>query len=291
MELTPLARLAAAGTLVAVTAAFTSQLLPDAVAAPTAMYVVQDLSIPASDAAAAGRLAKSSRHGEYVMIPAGNGDSLRAYVVYPERKDKAPVVVVIEDIYGFGSWIKGVGDQLAADGFIAVVPDLLTGAGVADGDSAVRAASPGLIRTLKREDVQRRIAAAGTYGMSLPAAVKKYGVVGYCWGGSTVFTHAVDAAKVGAVVVYYGGPPAAAELSKINAPILAHYGGNDARINASIPATDSVMKSLKKRYDYTIYDGAGHGFLRQQEGSPANLEATKKAWPKTIAFFRETLGK
>ena len=132
MELTPLARLAAAGALVAVTAAFTSRLLPDAVAAPTAMYVVQDLSIPASDAAAAGRLAKSSRHGEYVMIPAGNGDSLRAYVVYPERKDKAPVVVVIEDIYGFGSWIKGVGDQLAADGFIAVVPDLLTGAGVAE---------------------------------------------------------------------------------------------------------------------------------------------------------------
>ena len=74
MELTPLARLAAAGALVAVTAAFTSRLLPDAVAAPTAMYVVQDLSIPASDAAAAGRLAKSSRHGEYVMIPAGNGD-------------------------------------------------------------------------------------------------------------------------------------------------------------------------------------------------------------------------
>jgi len=257
----------------------------------------QDLSLPAGEADAQARLDKSPRHGEFVSIPAGGTDSVRAYVVFPERKTKAPVVVVVHEIYGLSTWIRGVADQLAADGFIAVAPDFLTGTGVSGSDSVLRANGPAVIRALKREDVQRRIAAAASYGMALPAALKKYGVVGYCWGGGIVFTHAVDAPALatggsfGGSVVYYGTSPATAELERIKAPVLGLYGENDARVNATIAPADSAMKAMKKSYQQEIYPGAGHGFLRNQAApGGANLDATKKAWPRTIAFFRQQLG-
>jgi carboxymethylenebutenolidase len=244
-------------------------------------------------ATAQAQLDKSPRHGEFVMIPAGAGDSVRAYVVYPERRTKAPVVVVVHEIYGLSTWIRSVADQLAADGYIAVAPDFTTGKGITDqSDSSLQRQGPGVIRTLTREEVQRRLGAAGRYGMSLPAAEPRYGVVGFCWGGSTVFEHAVASADVGAVVVYYGTSPATASAASIKAPVLGLYGENDARVNATIAPMDSAMKALNKRYEYEIYAGAGHGFLRQQDGqNGANLAAAQKAWPRTIAFFRETIGR
>jgi carboxymethylenebutenolidase len=215
-----------------------------------------------------------------------------AWVVYPERKTKAPVVVVVHEIFGLSNWVRGVADQLAADGFIAIAPDLLTmkrGGNLTSEWAADSARA--VIRTLRSEDVHRDISAVAAYGMGLPAATQKYGVVGYCWGGSTVFEHAVVAPSLGASVVYYGGSPASERLATVRAPVLGLYGGDDARVNATIPAADSTMKALGRSYEHHEFAGAGHGFLRNQTGNNgANLEATRQAWPKTIAFFRKHLG-
>lgn len=255
-----------------------------------------DAALPAGSATVAARLAASPRHGEYVMIARtpGGTDSLRAWVVYPQRRDKAPVVVVLHEIFGLSTWIRGVADQLAADGFIAVAPDLLSGKyTLAAGDTIAQAQASALIRTLAVDDVQRDITRSAEYGMSLPSAQQSFGVVGFCWGGSTSFATAVRAhPRLRGAVVYYGAAPALTELPRIKAPVLGLYGENDARVNASIPGADSTMKALKKPYEPVILSGAGHGFLRQQDGqNGANLTATRAAWPKTVAFFRQSIGR
>jgi carboxymethylenebutenolidase len=252
-------------------------------------------AIPASATTVAERLGKSPRHGEYAMIRTGPSDSVRAWVVYPERSSKAPVLVVVHEIFGLSAWVRGVADQLAADGFIAIAPDLLTGKLplVAGTDTVEAQAATSAIRALRLEDVQRQIAAVGQFGMSLPAAEKRYGVVGFCWGGSASFASAVmSPAGQGAAVVYYGTSPATASLTTVKIPVLGLYGGADARVGATVPPADSAMKALGKRFEPHTFAGAGHGFLRQQEGQGgANLEAAQKAWPLTISFFRSALGR
>lgn len=248
----------------------------------------QDPSLPASDAEANARLAASPRHGEWVMIPAGAGDSVRAWVVYPERSDPAPVVVVIHEIFGLSNWIRAVADQVAADGFIAVAPDLLTGLHVPDGPEGPNPDSARVaIRTLDPVDVQRRLDATAQYGMALPAAEARYGVVGFCWGGTASFEHAVHAPGLGASVVYYGTSPETPTLSSIRAPVLGLYGENDERVNATIDAARQALHAQGKAYEVEIYPGAGHGFLRGQDGQEgANLAASRAAWPRTLAWFR-----
>ena len=176
--------------------------------------------VPPSSANVAQRLAASPRHSEWVMIKAGPNDSVRAWLVYPERSTKAPVVVVIHEIFGLSTWVRGIADQLAADGYIAIAPDLLTGKGRLQGDTLAYDIARTAIQTLKRDDVQRQLAATGRYGMSLPAALPKYGVVGFCWGGSTSFAHAVMSPDgLGAAVVYYGTSPSVQELSSVKVPV------------------------------------------------------------------------
>jgi len=265
-------------------------------AAATVASQPADVSLPAAASTVAARLAASPRHGEYVMIARtpGGTDSLRAWVVYPERRDKAPVVVVLHEIYGLSTWIRGVADQLAADGYIAVAPDLLSGKyTLAVGDTITQAQASTLIRTLSADDVQHDITRSAEYGMALPAAKPQFGVVGFCWGGSTSFATAVRAhPKLKGSVVYYGTSPSVSELTSVRAPVLGLYGENDARVNATIPAADSAMKALKKTFDPVILLGAGHGFLRQQDGqNGANMAATRTAWPRTLSFFRKTLGR
>jgi carboxymethylenebutenolidase len=254
----------------------------------------QILSIPAGASTVAERLAKSPRHGEFVMIRTGPSDSVRAWVVYPERSTKAPVVVVVHEIFGLSTWVRGVADQLAADGFIAIAPDLLTGKvpPLPGSDTVASSAATEAIRSLRPEDVQRQIAAAGQYGMALPAAEKHYGVVGFCWGGGVSFQSAVESpGGQGAAVVYYGTSPATASLARVKVPVLGLYGGEDARVGATVPPADSAMKALGKRFEPHTFAGAGHGFLRQQDGqNGANLTAARQAWPLTISFFRSTLG-
>ncbi len=251
----------------------------------------QPTAIPASASTAVDRVAKSPRHAEWVSIKVNETDSAMAWVVYPERKDKAPVVVVIHENTGINTWTRSVADQLAADGFIGIAPDLTTMKRTGDltkdptqaeGSAAIRLITPEMGNTI--------IDAVAKYGMSLPAALPKYGIVGFCWGGGRSFLHATHAPGLGASVVYYGSPPNAEQMAAIKAPVLGLYGGNDARINATIPATDSTMKRLGKPYEYHIFDGAGHGFLRGQDANPANLTAAQQAWPKTVTFLRDKLG-
>jgi carboxymethylenebutenolidase len=252
----------------------------------------QTATLPASNATAADRLSRSPRHGEWVMVRLGPNDSVNTWVVYPERSDKAPVVLVIHDNRGITTWSRGVADQLAADGFIGIAVDLLTMRRKGNLNSAwavdsVRAA----LGSLTPDEINRSLDAVAKHGMSLPAALPKYGVVGFCWGGARSFLHAATAPTLGAAVVYYGSPPTADQMAAIRAPVLGHYGGNDARINMTIPATDSAMKRLGKTYEFHIHDGAGHGFLSGQEGANgANAAASRAAWPRTIAFFRAKLG-
>jgi len=248
--------------------------------------------LPPDASGALTRLGSSPRHGEWVTIRTGDGDSLRAWVVYPERSSKAPVVVVVHEIFGLSSWIRSVSDQLAADGFIAIAPDLLTMKNLPSGpDSVLAPLASAAIRTLDLTWVQKQLDAVAQYGMSLPAAQQKYGIVGFCWGGAVSFAHAVHSPTLGASVVYYGTSPKTGELTSVRAPVLGLYGGNDARVDATIPPADSALRALGRIYEPNIYAGAGHGFLRQQTGMDgANMAATRAAWPATIMWFRKYLG-
>jgi carboxymethylenebutenolidase len=252
-----------------------------------------DPSLPAGAMDVAQRLASSPRHGEYVMISTGGNDSVRAWVVYPERSSKAPVVVVVHEIFGLSTWVRGVADQLAADGYIAIAPDLLTGKATPGTDTLTQEAATAAIRTLQPVDVQRQIAAVGRYGMSLPAAQHSYGTVGFCWGGGTSFAHAVMSPEgLGGAVVYYGTSPALASLSSVRVPVLGLYAGDDARVGATVPPADSAMRAMGRSFEVHSFAGAGHGFLRQQDGkNGANLTASRQAWPLTIGFFRAHLGR
>ena len=255
--------------------------------------VISDLKLAPGASTAMMRLERSPRHGEWVTIRTDpqSGDSLRAWVVYPQRATKAPVVIVVHEIFGLSTWIRSVADQLAADGFIAIAPDFLTGkVPLGPGDTVAAQVATAAVRTLDQNVIQRQIDAAAAYGMSLPAATQRYGIVGFCWGGGISFAHAVHAPNLGASVVYYGTSPPTAELATVHAPVLGLYGENDARVDATIPPADSAMKALGKSYTYQIFPGAGHGFLRaQDQQNGANLAASIRAWPMTVEFFRTNL--
>lgn len=284
----------------------------------------QDMSIPASANGAPDRLKGSNRHSEWVKFPSapGSADSIMAWVVYPYSKtstQKAPVVVVVHEIFGLQTWVRGVADQVAADGFIAIAPDFLSRA--RGGPSTVELASDSatrIIRGVSAAEKNAVIAAAANYAMMLPSATQKYAVIGYCWGGTAVWGHAVNGGVKGFAggVPFYGSPytkagtPATAttpavpatvdvdSLSKIKVPIMLLNGSKDARIGAMMPAIDSIMKAQKKNYTGVNYDGAVHGFLRAQADpkatrdeaeEQANLRAAKDGWPKTIAFLKQVL--
>ena len=264
---------------------------PATPATSAATATVDDRAIPAGSETVAARLAASPRHAEWAMVPVEGGDSVRVWVVYPERSTNAPIVVVVHEIFGLSTWVRGVADQLAADGFIAIAPDYLTGKTTVPADSLTMDSGRALIRGLDPLEVVRRTSAAAEYGMSRPAALRKYGVVGFCWGGGVVFEHASRAPNLGAGVAYYGAPGEATPLAQARAPILGLYGENDARVNASIARVDSTLRAAGRSFDHQIFAGAGHGFLRQQSGAGgANLAASRAAWPRTISFFRTYLG-
>ena len=214
-------------------------------------------------------------------------------MVYPERSDPAPVVLVIHEIYGLTDWIRAVADQLAAEGYLAIAPDILTGKGPDGGgtESVDRDGAVALVRALDRSAVVVRLNAVAQYATSLPAAQDTLAVIGFCWGGSTSFAYAAAQPNLSAAVVYYGSSPSAEALARIRAPVLALYGGDDARVNKTIPAAQTEMKRLGKSYQPEIYDGAGHGFLRAQEARDgANMRASERAWPETIGFLKRELG-
>lgn len=266
--------------------------------------------LPASNNFAAARLKASPRHSEWVKIAwePGSADSLMAWVVYPTTSSaKTPVVVVIHEIFGLSTWVRGVADQVAADGFIAIAPDLISR--VRGGPSTEELSSDSarkLITNVNSTERNRGIAAVANYAMSLPSAAPHYAVIGYCWGGSTTWGAAVANGKgFSGGVAFYGLPymngavPNGDSLAKITKPVMLLSGSKDARIGAAMPAVDSAMKALGKDYYGRNYDGAVHGFLRAQDDpkatrdpaeEAANLFATTDGWPRTIAFLKKNLG-
>jgi carboxymethylenebutenolidase len=242
--------------------------------------------LPPGEDAAKARLDASPRHGEYATVDVA-GKPVKLWVVYPERKDKAPVVIVIHEIFGLTEWIRSVADQLAADGFIAVAPDLLSGKGPNGGGTDAfpgRDAAIDAVSGLPRSEVDARLNAVRTYALGLPAANGKVATIGFCWGGASSFAYAAAQPALDAAVVFYGTPPP--DVSTVKAPVLGLYGGNDARVNATIESTTAKMHELGKSYEPHVFYGAGHGFLRAQ-GEPANSQAAEKAWPMTLQFLRE----
>ncbi len=262
-------------------------------ASPTTVYGLT-ASIPPGEAEAKAALEHSPRHHEWVDVALpGKTAKISAFVAYPERKDRAPVVIVIHEIYGLTDWIRSVVDRLAAEGFIAIAPDFLSGRGSKGGgtdsfesrDDVVKA-----VRDLSALDVAEIVDAAARFGTSLPAAKNTFATIGFCWGGSQSFAYAVKRPDLGAAVVYYGTSPDREGLKKISAPVLGLYGGDDARVNMTVGPAETTMKELGKTFVTHTYKGAGHGFLRAQDGRDgANLEASKHAWPATIEFLRKYL--
>lgn len=247
---------------------------------------------PPAEAGAKAALESSPRHGEWASVAVAGRPDVKCWVVYPEVKDKAPVVVVIQEIYGLSDWLRATADRLAADGFIAVAPDLLSGQGPGGGGTdsfAGRDAVTKATRDLTPDATHMMLDAVVAYGKSLPASNGRTATVGFCWGGTASFTYAAHAPDLAAAVVAYGGPPKdPAALAKINAPVLGLYGGDDARITSTVPATEAAMAAAGKRYTPMTFAGAGHGFFRQPDGKDgANRRAVDAGWPALVAFVKQ----
>jgi carboxymethylenebutenolidase len=250
--------------------------------------------IPPGEAGAKAALERSPRHHEWANIEVpGREAKLSVFVAYPERKDKAPLVIVIQEVYGLTDWIRAVADRLAADGFIAIAPDLLSGRGPGGGGTEKFASRDDVVkatRDLKAQEVVAMLDAVRRYGTGLPAATRKFATVGFCWGGGQSFHYATVQPDLGAAVVYYGTSPEPEALGSIRAAVLGLYGGDDARVNATVGPAEAKMKELGKTFIAHTYPGAGHGFLRaQEERDGANLAASRKAWPATIGHLKKYL--
>jgi carboxymethylenebutenolidase len=269
-------------------------------------------ALPPSAMHTNARLASSPRHGEWVRVAwePGSKDSIQAWIVYPTNSSaKAPVVVVIHEIFGLSNWVRAVTDQVAADGFIAIAPDLNSRVrGGPSMDSLSADSANKLSRLVTIPERNKAIVAVAKYAMSQAAAVPRYAVIGFCYGGQTVWGHAVSNGTNGYAggVAFYGAFPfangaalVADSMKKINKPVMLLSGSKDARIGATMPAIDSIMKANGKWYYGSNYPGAVHGFARAQDDpkaqrdeveEKANLDAIKDAWPRTLAFLRTNLG-
>ena len=243
---------------------------------------------------AKARLEKSPRHLEWVKIKHGDRE-VNCFVAYPEVKEKATAVVVIHEIFGLTDWVRGVTDQLAEAGYIAIAPDLLSGTAPGGGGTtelgsgdAVRKA----ISSLPPDQITADLNGVAGYVSKLPACNGKVAVGGFCWGGGQTFRFAANAKKINAAFVFYGTSPDKEEdILRINCPVYGFYGGNDERVNATIPKTESLMKKAGKTYEPRIYDGAGHGFMRAGE-DPANTnENNKKARDEAWKRLKDALKK
>jgi len=237
------------------------------------------------------RLEASPRHHEYVPLKHGDR-TVQAFVVYPEVKAKAPVVILIHEIFGLSDWAKEMADELAAQGFIVIAPDLLTGFGPNGGGSAEFPSQDATIKAVSALDpdvVTADLDAAADYGKHLPAANGKIAVTGFCWGGGKSFAFATHRRDLSAAFVFYG--PGPSDVSTITAPVYGFYAGNDARIGATLPATIAAMKAAGKKYEPVTYDGAGHGFMRAGEDPtntvPGNKTAREQGFQRLVTLLTE----
>jgi carboxymethylenebutenolidase len=245
------------------------------------------------------RVEKSPRHREWVTVK-HDGRSVETFVVYPESKDKRPVVLIIHEIFGMSDWVQELADEVAEAGYIAVAPDLLSGMAPNGGRTKdfPQGAANEAISKLNPDQITADLNAAADYGLKLPASSGKLFVGGFCWGGSQTFRFATNRGDLAGAFVFYGGPPEKDAMARIKAPVYGFYAGNDARINATLPDATANMKAAGKTYDPVTYDGAGHGFMRAGETPPpddttkmASYEANKKARADAWARWKSLLAK
>ncbi len=239
----------------------------------------------------ADALKASPRKAQWVDVKMSDGTTIKTWMVQPQGSGKAGVVIVIHEIFGLTDWVRAVADHVAQDGFVALAPDLLSGMGP-NGTGSAELGTQGAnqaIRSLTLDVRNARLNAVMDYGRTLPTSNGKTGTVGFCWGGGTVLTYAMAQPALNAAVMFYGPAPAdLGGLATIKAPVLAFYGGNDARVTSSAQPIADEMKKLGKSFEFHVYDGAGHGFVRQQTTEP-NYKATAASWPLAVAFFKDKL--
>jgi carboxymethylenebutenolidase len=247
---------------------------------------------PAQDWAKA-RLEKSPRHLEWVKVKNGKRE-VNSFIAYPEVKDKATAVIVIHEIFGLSDWVRGVTDQLAEAGYIAIAPDMLTGTAPGGGGTAELGSGDAVrkaISSLPSDQITTDLNAIMAYVSKLPACNGKVAVIGFCWGGGQTFRFATNNKDIKAACAFYGtGPEKEADIARIAAPVYGFYAGNDARVNQTIPASTDLMKKANKTYEPVTYDGAGHGFMRAGE-APDTSEANKKARDAAWKRLKDVLKK
>jgi len=234
---------------------------------------------------AKARLVKSPRHGEWVDLKSGSR-TIKAFVVYPESKAKTPAVLVIHEIFGLTDWVRGVCDQLAENGVIAIAPDLLSGQTFEDADGARKA-----IAALPKEQIKSDLDAASDYALKIPACNGTLAVCGFCWGGGVTFAYANENPKLKAAYSFYGtAPDSADKVKNIACSVYGFYAENDARVDTTIPKAEELMKAAGKKYEPVIYKGAGHGFMREGEmpnASEANKKARDDAWARWKTLLQQ----
>lgn len=242
------------------------------------------------------RLNSSPRHHEWIDVSSG-GRSVHTFIAYPEVKDKAMVVVVIHENRGLNDWARAVADRLAENGYIAVAPDLLSGAAPGGGntpDFPSSSAATEAINKLSAAQVIADLGAVADHAKALPAASGRLAVVGFCWGGAQSWRLAGARSDLALAHVFYGAPPSdPADYAHISCPVLGYYGGNDARINVTIEKTAAGMKAAGKAFEPVIYDGAGHAFMRAGEAAdatPANRKAMSEGWQRLLAALARARG-
>ena len=246
-------------------------------------------SLPAQEWAKT-KLEQSERHREYMPVK-HDGRTVNTLVIYPEVKDRAPVVVLIHEIFGLTDWMKLQADELAAQGYIVVAPDLVSGLGANGGGTDALGGQDNVIKAVMALDAAQVTAdldAVADYGKALPSANGKLFTGGFCWGGGKTFAFATHRQDLSAAFVFYGPPPAAADMAKITAPVYGFYGGNDNRIGATVPQAVTDMKTAGKVYEPVTYEGAGHGFMRAGQ-APDAKPADKRAFDEGFARLLKEL--
>jgi carboxymethylenebutenolidase len=231
------------------------------------------------------RLNNSPRHGEWIDIKSGER-TIKAFVVYPERKDKAPAVLVVSEIFGLTDWVRSLCDELAENGVIAIAPDLLSGNTYEDVDGARKA-----IAVLPKEQIKADLDATSDYALKIPSCNGTLAVCGFCWGGGWAFNYAHMNPKLKAAYSFYGvAVDNPEDARRVACPVYGFYGENDERVNATIPKAEELMKAAGKKYEPVIYKGAGHGFMREGEdpsGTPENKKARDEAWARWKTLLKQ----
>jgi len=212
---------------------------------------------------------------------------ISGYLVRPKDKSKRPAVLVIHENRGLNPHIEDVARRLAAEGFLALAPDLLSvnGGTPADDDQA-----RDLHTKTEREDMIAAAIAGAAYLAKHPESTSRVGTVGFCFGGGVVNRLATDSPDIAAAVPYYGTQPPAEKVPAIKAPLLLQYAENDENIDKGIPAFEAALKANNKRYTIYIYPGTQHAFNNDTGAARYNKAASDLAWSRTLAFFRENLG-